>query len=180
MRTLIAAAGIGATMATLGCGSQPGAVQASQPDGARPQASLETSAGPVLVRCGPEQRALIRRVAHAGEVVAEVECVPDEATRMMAEPQPLLYVPEQPVRYAAATAPAPVARPAVQRAPTYRAAPARARKTRSGKDSALIIAGSTAAGAGVGAIIDGKKGALIGALIGGGAGTIYDRSTRHK
>lgn len=41
------------------------------------------------------------------------------------------------------------------------------------KRSAMIIGGTSAAGAGVGAIVGGKKGALIGAAIGGGASTIY-------
>ncbi len=40
--------------------------------------------------------------------------------------------------------------------------------------TAMIIGGSSAAGAGVGAIVGGKKGALIGAAIGGGASTIYE------
>jgi len=40
--------------------------------------------------------------------------------------------------------------------------------------TAMVIGGSTAAAAGVGAIFGGKKGALIGAAIGGGAGTIYE------
>jgi hypothetical protein len=40
--------------------------------------------------------------------------------------------------------------------------------------TALVIGGSTAAGAGVGGIIGGKKGALIGAAIGGGASTLYE------
>jgi hypothetical protein len=38
----------------------------------------------------------------------------------------------------------------------------------------MIIGGSTAAGAGLGGIFGGKKGALIGAAIGGGASTIYE------
>lgn len=42
------------------------------------------------------------------------------------------------------------------------------------KKTALVIGGSTAAGAGVGGIIGGKKGALIGAAIGGGASTLYE------
>jgi hypothetical protein len=42
------------------------------------------------------------------------------------------------------------------------------------KKTALVIGGSTAAGAGVGGIIGGKKGALIGAALGGGASTIYE------
>jgi hypothetical protein len=42
------------------------------------------------------------------------------------------------------------------------------------KKTALVIGGSTATGAGVGAIVGGKKGALIGAAIGGGASTLYE------
>lgn len=46
-------------------------------------------------------------------------------------------------------------------------------RKRDWKRTAMIIGGTSAAGAGVGAIIGGKKGALIGAAIGGGASTIY-------
>lgn len=46
------------------------------------------------------------------------------------------------------------------------------------KKTALVIGGSSAAGAGVGAIFGGKKGALIGAAIGGGASTIYETTRR--
>ena len=48
---------------------------------------------------------------------------------------------------------------------------------RSGRDwtkTAMVIGGTTAAGAGLGAIFGGKKGALIGAALGGGAGTLYE------
>jgi hypothetical protein len=50
----------------------------------------------------------------------------------------------------------------------------RARPKRNWKKTAAVIGGSSAAGAGVGAIFGGKKGALIGAAIGGGASTIYE------
>jgi hypothetical protein len=46
------------------------------------------------------------------------------------------------------------------------------------KKSALVIGGSSATGAGVGAIFGGKKGALIGAAIGGGASSIFEASKR--
>ncbi len=49
-----------------------------------------------------------------------------------------------------------------------------AQPRRDWKRTALVIGGSSAAGAGVGAIFGGKKGALIGAAIGGGASTIYE------
>jgi hypothetical protein len=44
--------------------------------------------------------------------------------------------------------------------------------------TALMIAGSAAAGAGVGGAMDGKRGALIGAAIGGGAASIYEAAKR--
>ena len=46
------------------------------------------------------------------------------------------------------------------------------------KKTALVIGGSTAAGAGLGAIVGGKKGALIGAAIGGGASGLYEAMKR--
>jgi len=48
------------------------------------------------------------------------------------------------------------------------------RPSRSWKKAAAVIGGTTAAGAGIGALVGGKKGALIGAAIGGGAGTVYE------
>jgi len=65
--------------------------------------------------------------------------------------------------------------------PTYsRNSEVYAPQTRSWKKSAVIIGGSTAAGAGVGAILDGKKGAAKGAVVGLLGGTIYDVATRNK
>jgi hypothetical protein len=48
------------------------------------------------------------------------------------------------------------------------------KRGRDWKKTAMVIGGSSAAGAGVGAIFGGRKGALIGAAIGGGASTIYE------
>jgi hypothetical protein len=74
----------------------------------------------------------------------------------------------------------------LSRADEVRAVQARAGRTRvassravrtSGRDwkkTAMVIGGSTAAGAGLGAIFGGKKGALIGAALGGGAGTLFE------
>ena len=44
--------------------------------------------------------------------------------------------------------------------------------------SALMIAGSAATGAGVGGALKGKKGALIGAAVGGGTASIYEAVKR--
>jgi hypothetical protein len=69
----------------------------------------------------------------------------------------------------------------VSTSPEPRREPARTigqRPGRSWKKTALVIGGSSAAGAGVGAIFGGKKGALVGAAIGGGASTIYETTKK--
>lgn len=102
------------------------------------------------------------------------------------------YVTAGPVAYG--TALRPVATPAAQRRTTaaprtavYRAQPVQervvveqeeAKPTRSWQKTALIIGGAAASGAGVGAVVDGKKGAMIGAAIGGGAASIYEATRR--
>jgi hypothetical protein len=50
---------------------------------------------------------------------------------------------------------------------------------RSWQKTAMVIGGSSAAGAGLGGIFGGKKGALIGAAIGGGAGTLFEVNKRN-
>jgi hypothetical protein len=102
----------------------------------------------------------------------------------------------QPAAYGNSLRPASVAAPAVVTQPVQRVAPRQtvyrttapvqeriverepAPAGRSWKKTAMIIGGSSAAGAGVGGIIDGKKGALIGAAIGGGAASIYEATKR--
>jgi hypothetical protein len=69
--------------------------------------------------------------------------------------------------------------PAVRRVTSQRSyATERAAPQRSWQKSAMLIGGSAASGAGVGAIVGGKKGAGIGALIGGGAATLFDQIKR--
>ncbi len=75
-----------------------------------------------------------------------------------------------------------VARQAPQRVVYQRARERRviARPKRSVGTSALIIGSSAAGGAGIGALIGGKKGAGIGAIAGGGAAALWDQITRRK
>ncbi len=54
------------------------------------------------------------------------------------------------------------------------------RSTRSAGASAAIVGGSAAAGAVVGGLVKGGKGAAIGAAVGGIGGLIYDRKTRDR
>jgi hypothetical protein len=80
----------------------------------------------------------------------------------------------------------PMAAPVYEPAVVQTARPATVRKVstsdrvvqepqgRSWKKRALVIGGSAGAGAGIGAIIGGKKGAGIGAAIGGGSAALYE------
>ena len=103
------------------------------------------------------------------------------------QPAPAAYASAQPVLY---TRPAPVrtaARPRVVRERvvaddemvTREPLEVRRASNRSWAKTALIIGGSSATGAGVGAIAGGRKGALIGAAIGGGAASIFESTRRH-
>lgn len=116
----------------------------------------------LLVRCEPGQRALIRQMAGA----AVAECVDGAmyGDRVGATRASLAY-PASDVR--------PVRTVQTSSAPRRTAVQVE-RSGRDWKKTAMVIGGTTAAGAGVGAIFGGKKGALIGAAIGGGAGTIYE------
>ena len=95
----------------------------------------------------------------------------------------------QPVGYGFnSAAPVVVQRAAVPQQTVYRTvAPAATQRVavsertaprRSWKKTAMVIGGSTAGGAGVGGLIGGKKGALIGAALGGGAASVYEATKR--
>jgi len=140
-------------------------------------APMAAMAGPVAAR-GP---------AYGSDIVY----VPVSQAQGLTQPAyvPVNYVPQQ--GYAPVSAPVTFSQPAsrgdsepraVRTASYTPSAPARPVRTQSverapGRDwkkTALIIGGSSATGAGVGALFGGKKGALIGAAIGGGASTIYE------
>jgi hypothetical protein len=150
------------------------------------------ASNPVLVDCADGQRALVRHVSVAGQTVAQVQCVGQpmtmnnfDETSMAAAPayNTARAYPVSMSRPASYSAPAPArTRTAASRQPVaYRTAPAEPVHTgRSWKKSALIIGGSAAGGAGIGAIVGGKGGAIKGAVLGGVAGTVYDIATRNK
>jgi hypothetical protein len=70
----------------------------------------------------------------------------------------------------------PAAEPTYSRGSAVEPAP----QGRSWKKSAVIIGGTTAVGAGAGAVLGGKDGAKKGAVVGLLGGTIYDIATRNK
>jgi hypothetical protein len=74
----------------------------------------------------------------------------------------------------------PVTRTAARRVSSAPARRVEVRQGRSWKKSALIIGGSAAGGAGVGALLGGGSGAKKGALVGGIGGLVYDLATRNK
>ena len=85
--------------------------------------------------------------------------------------RPAVY--DEPVVYAEPQAPL-VRTTRAASVPQRSAARVEQRPGRNWKKTALVIGGSTATGAGIGALAGGKKGALIGAAIGGGASTLYE------
>src|SRR3954470_9180668 len=144
---------------------------------------------PMAVSCEPTQRAIVRPVMINGAAVSQVECVSSAP-----EAAPVAYRPMAsaavPVAYAQTAAPLenaqivryPVQTGAAPRAAVYQRAPERivSRPARTVKKSAIIIGSTAGAGAGVRAIIGGKKGALIGAAVGGGGATLWDQITRRQ
>jgi hypothetical protein len=106
--------------------------------------------------------------------------------------QPYNGVTLQPATYSGQTQPAYYTAPRTYRQPQgvrRASAPASAstsqrdaygepvRQKRSTEKSVLIVAGSSGAGAAIGALAGGGKGAGIGAIAGGVAGLVYDRAT---
>lgn len=128
--------------------------------------SVDDDQPSVVVECGPGQRAVMeqRRISGRTQVVARCEA---DQTRRVVYDEDGRVIRTSPVAYQ-------TYRPAAQRSVQYVERAPRRSKTK----SALMIAGSAATGAGVGAALKGKKGALIGAAVGGGAASIYESAKR--
>ena len=189
MNTVLGSAigGVVAGAVALGAAAvvRPSPAPAFAPDAASayamPVANTAAFNNGAVLQCQPHEEAVLQRAIVAGREVSAMTCI----TRANAMPgylgQPYAQPYAQPVYQ-----PEPmVTRPVVR---TRQVAPARQRvvyqedvrreSDRSWGKTAMIIGGSTGAGAGLGGIIGGKKGALIGAAIGGGAATIYESTKR--
>jgi hypothetical protein len=120
----------------------------------------------VAVRCAPGQRAVMeqRRTHRGSRVIAR--CV---GSRRIAHDRYRRTSYARQSGYGYDTY-----RPVSRRSQYYYERAPRRSKTK----SALMIAGSAATGAGVGGAIKGKRGALIGAAIGGGTASIYEAAKR--
>ena len=190
MKSLLGSVAAGALIFTYGCGAAQNTAAARTPvqEGATGQAGA-----PVVVSCEPNQRTLVRPVVMNGATISQIECVsadPQAAAyaqaATIAQPvaagysyaaQPVVYRDLAPAQIVPVQRTTSVARPIRTRQVVYDD-PVEIKKTRSVKKSIAIIGGSAAAGAGIGALAKGKKGALIGAAIGGGGAAIWDQITR--
>ena len=183
MKSLWGGVAASALIFTVGCGATPNTA------GVRPQAqdvAASQAGAPMVVSCEPNQRTLVRPVVMNGATISQIECVsvdpqaayaqanPLAQTNNMAQPVYRDLAPAQVVPVQRTTS---VARPIRTRQVVYDD-PIEIKKKRSVKKSVAIIGGSAAAGAGIGALAKGKKGALIGAAVGGGAAAIWDQVTR--
>ena len=101
-------------------------------------------ADPVVVACGPGQRAVVSQAFQSGAPITRVEC----AGTARSSRSGVRHVSSDRVRQ------------------------------RSWGKSALNIAGGASTGAGIGGIVRGKKGALLGAALGGGAASLYEGARR--
>ena len=184
-----AVAGLGALL--VGCGSN--AFPNAQP------LSFGASGAPVSVACEPNQRVVVRQVLVNGVAQAQAESQSVAAPAGTSGFAPAAYPAAPaalPVSYGYSQAAIPetqiVRTVATQPVATRTVAPARvayqparervvvAKPKRSVKQSAVIIGSSAGVGAGLGALIGGKKGAGIGAIAGGGAAALWDQITRRK
>ena len=139
---------------------------------ARPAALL--GSGDLSVSCAPSQRALVRHATDGATPRIEVACADDPAVAPGAA-SGARFVPatfNRSVR-AAGSAPVQTVRPAAASRASATAAQRDGRP--SWQKRALIIGGSAGAGAGIGALAGGRKGALIGLAIGGGGAAILDQ-----
>ncbi len=174
----------------------PASFSAAAPEIATTEPTEAAVAQGLEVSCEPRQSAVVRQASNAG--AGSVACVSEPAVAVAAQSMTYASAPMAAGMIRVAdTSPRPYARPAVINEPievyrprsvpvSYEPRPESygsrqvARPTRSVKKSAVIIAGSTAAGAVVGGLVKGKKGALIGGIVSGGAATVWDQVTRRR
>ncbi|MEP7119078.1 MAG: hypothetical protein ABI880_15935 [Acidobacteriota bacterium] len=189
---VVGALGTAAIVASFYAG---GAMRASTPASSFAQTSFAAApasddATAFEVACEPGQRAVVRQgtttTAESVACVSEVAAAPvapsaatvTRAAFTTARPyQPAVPVGETVEVYRPRAVPVSYEpTPAARRAPAREVEPA----TRSVQKSAVIIASSTAVGATIGGVAKGKKGALIGGIVGGGAAAVWDQVTRRR
>ena len=135
------------------------------------EAALESAP---LVDCGEGREALLEPVRLHAKTSYKVRCVPTESVRR-AIPTVTTASPS-----AEARAPSAPEAPEPIRTTTNEPNGPTENDGRSWKGSAVIIGGAAGAGAGIGAIAKGKKGAAVGAAIGAATGAAYELMKKDK
>jgi hypothetical protein len=188
MKSMIALAA--GTLALVGCAAPRSTETASAV--APGATSGSTLVGSTLVDCGEGRRALVQQANGA----SSVQCVPAPAALPVSDAGYIALPPgaQQGLALPASGQPSyrqpaygdvvvPQQRSVTASPVSYRSYPSERRvvaRGRTWKKSAAIIGGSTAAGAGVGAVLAGGSGAKKGAVVGLLGGTIYDIATRNR
>lgn len=165
----------------------PASFSAGAPEAAATEPAESAVAQGLEVSCEPGQRAVVRQASNAA--AGSVACVSAAAAAVQLSGFAPAAYPASVVRVADYSG-RPYATPGLVNEPVEvyrpRSVPVRyqtrevVRPKRSVTKSVAIIAGSTAAGAVVGGLAKGKKGALIGGIVGGGAATVWDQVTRRR
>ena len=145
---------------------------------AMPVANTSMLNNGATLQCQPYEEPVMRRALVGGREVIDTTCITRSAAVPAYYTQPAYAQPvyrddiiSRPVVQTRT-----VTQPARQRVVSRE--DVRREPDRSWGKTAMIIGGSTGAGAGIGGLIGGKKGALIGAAVGGGAATIYESTKR--
>jgi hypothetical protein len=144
-------------------------------------AAAAPAPGGIEFACAPGQRVVMRDAT--ATTAASATCVGDPATFAAAPAvMPAAYAPVTAAPYVQRTAitePLEVYRP--RSVPvSYPSERDVRRPVRTKTKSAVIIGSSTAIGATIGGLTTGKKGAIIGGIVGGGAATVWDQVTRRQ
>lgn len=151
--------------------------------GTAPDTAVELRRAPLAVACEPGQRAVVRAIDGGSRVTCETDPQalgqPEAYTR---DPMtsPVLRVTASvtgSARPAVLTEPVEVYRPRARSVTSRRIVEP---SHRSWERSAVVIGSSAIVGAAAGAVVKGRKGAVIGGLLGGGAATVWDQITRRR
>lgn len=151
---------------------------------ATPMAMAPSPAVPgIEFGCAPGQRVVMREATATAPASATCVGAAAEAAAPMMAPAAAFAVADTPVapyaQRAVITEPLEVYRP--RSVPvSYQSERDVRRPVRTKTKSAVIIGSSTAVGATIGGLTKGKKGAIIGGLIGGGAAAVWDQVTRRQ
>lgn len=133
--------------------------------------------------CAPGQRVVMREATATSPASATCVGTAAEATAGVMAPAAMVAVADTRIapyaQRAVMTEPLEVYRP--RSVPvSYQSERDVRRPVRTKTKSAVIIGSSTAVGATIGGLTKGKKGAIVGGLIGGGAAAVWDQVTRRQ